>query len=492
MLDTRVHLAIWAYTGLHLIVAALLPMAPHEIHYTSYALHLDWSYLDHPPLAAWLQAPVAALTDSSFAARLVPITLSVITLYLLALLARRTVPEGPTQLPLIAVLILQGTLMFHGAMVLSPDAALLPVALGVALALCRALTSDRYLDWLLLGLLLGLAGLAKYTAFTLAISVTVLAVLARGPGILVSGRLWLAGAACLLVISPVLAWNAARDWITISFHSGYQFEDVARWSATALAVSAATQLALYSPLLLFGGLAALPGSLRRTAERWSDRWPTLLGPVFAIPPLLLYLLAALESRASPHWSVLGWLFLIVPTAAWVLSGWRRAGVRTLTYTSVAYSLAVLVALAVILLPVGRWPDYAQPIKLVVGWPEATERGVALLESLDRTGRTTEPELLARNWHHIPIFERYAPDVPIRSLFNDLNPYNLRNGIADHQTWGVLIYPGEREEPRNVKSLTSDFHCEPIDRLEIERAGSRLQTVHYYRCESLLPETKTPG
>ena len=90
---------------------------------------------------------------------------------------------------------------------------------------------------------------------------TLLAVVVRGPATLVSGRLWLAGIVCLLVISPVLIWNAEHDWITVSFHSDYQFEDIARWSAAALAAGIGSQLGLYSPLLVIGGLAAMAGAL---------------------------------------------------------------------------------------------------------------------------------------------------------------------------------------------------------------------------------------
>ena len=125
----------------------------------------------------------------------------------------------------------------------------------------------------------------------------------------------------------VLIWNAEQDWITVRFHSDYQFDDVARWSAVALAASIGTQIGLYSPLLVFGGLAALTRGLRMKGEAWPERWPQLLAPAFAVPPLVVFLIAVLESRASPHWSVLGWLFLIVPAAHWVVSGWQRRGVR---------------------------------------------------------------------------------------------------------------------------------------------------------------------
>ena len=120
------HAAIWAYTGLHLLVACLLPLAAHEAHYALYARHLALSYLDHPPLAPWLQSLVLWVSDTDAALRVLPLALSVCAQYLLALLTRRVYPDGSAWLPVFAVLLLQGTLVFHGGMTLSPDAPLLP------------------------------------------------------------------------------------------------------------------------------------------------------------------------------------------------------------------------------------------------------------------------------------------------------------------------------------------------------------------------------
>ena len=127
------HLAIWAYAALHLLLALVLPLAAHEAHYALYARDPQLSYLDHPPLAAWLQSLTLLVSSSDFALRVLPVAMSVAAQYLLARLARETYPEAPPWLELTCVLILQGTLVFHGSMTLSPDAPLLPLALLVVL-----------------------------------------------------------------------------------------------------------------------------------------------------------------------------------------------------------------------------------------------------------------------------------------------------------------------------------------------------------------------
>lgn len=492
---------IWAYAGFHLLIAALLPLVAHEAHYALYARHLALSYLDHPPLAAWLQAPVVWLSGSDFALRLLPIGLSVLAQYLLAALTRQVHPEGSPWLPVLSVLLLQGAVVFHGSMTLSPDAPLLPLALGVALVtlslrtqLAAAETPDRqsngaWGNWLLLGGLIGLAGLAKYTAVTLPLSVLGVLVAVRGLRGLALPGLWLAGAVAVLLISPVLIWNAQNDWATIRFHTDYQFEDIDRWSFSGFLTSSVGQLLYYSPLLIIGGIAALYSSWRISRTQDQRRYvarPEGVLALFVLPVLALYLLTALESRASPHWSMLGWLFLTPLTAGWVLRGWRRSrAIRWLTGLSASSSILAALMLLTLVLPVGKWPDYRHPARLFEGWQAATERGVSLLAELPDRGFKSTPVLLARNWHHAGLLEWYADGVPLKNLFHDFNPSNLRNGLSDTTTWGVLIYPYDSPEPR-LENLTRDFECTPIDSMPARHGESLLQVFHFYACYSRLP------
>lgn len=500
--EQALHAVIWAYAGLHLLIAAFLPLVAHEAHYALYARHLALSYLDHPPLAAWLQAPIVLSSGADFTLRLLPIGLSVAAQYLLAVLSRQVHPQGSPWLAVVCVLLLQGAVVFHGSMTLSPDAPLLPLALCVVLVMLRlsaeleasdsngARPGGSLANWLLLGVLIGLAGLAKYTAVTLPISVVAAVIAMRGfRGLWLPG-LWLAGGLAVLLISPVLIWNWQNDWATVRFHTDYQFEDINRWSLAGFLLSTAGQLVYYSPLVIVGGVAAM-------YTGWRARWrgfrpngyfaqPEGVLTLFVLPVLGLYLMTALESRASPHWSMLGWLLLIPMAAAWLVGGWRRSrGIRWLAAFSVSSSVAATVALAVFVLPVGSWPDFRHPARIAAGWQDATERGVALLAKLPDRGFASEPVLLARNWHHAGLFEWYAGDVALRNLFDDLNPSNFRNGLAGPDTWGVLIYPYDAHEPR-TENLTRDFDCTAMESMPVLHGESLVQMFHFYACYSRMP------
>jgi 4-amino-4-deoxy-L-arabinose transferase-like glycosyltransferase len=490
--EKALHAAIWAYTGFHLLIAVILPLAAHEAHYAVYARHLALSYLDHPPLAAWLQSLVLMVSNSDFALRLLPIVLSVAAMYLLATLSRRVHPQGSPWLPVISVLLVQGAIVFHGSMTLSPDAPLLPLALGVVLV-TLSLRADletgdgrgSLAGWLLLGVLIGLAGLAKYTAVTLPLSVLGVLILSRGLRALTLPGLWLAGSVAVLLVSPVLIWNWQNDWATVRFHTDYQFEDIERWSLAGFLASSAGQFVYYSPLVILGGAAALVSGWRRWRGGRLSRQEGVL-TLFVLPVLGLYLMTALESRASPHWSMLGWLFLVPLTAAWVAAGWQASrGVRWLTGFSAATSVAATVALLVLVLPIGTWPDFRHPARLVVGWQAATDQGAGLLETLPDQGFTSEPMLLARNWHHAGLLEWYAEGVPLRNLFHDLNPSSFRNGLSDASTWGVLIYPWDSLEPR-LENLTRDFDCSPLEAMPARHGSNLVQVFHFYACYSRMP------
>lgn len=495
------HIVIWAYAGYHLLLAALMPLVAHEAHYALYGRHLALSYLDHPPLAAWLQAPLVWLSGSDFVLRLLPIGLSVVALYLLAGLSRRLYPRESPWLPVVSVLLLQGAVLFHGSMTLSPDAPLLPLALGVVLVMLNlreelasgggdgAAANGSCLNWLMLGVLIGLAGLAKYTAVTLPLSVLCVIVALRGVRGLALPGLWLAGAVAVLLISPVLLWNWQNDWATIRFHSDYQFEDVDRWSLSSFVVSSAAQIVYYSPLVIIGGIAALFSSWRLSWKNWRFGYfarPEGVLALFVIPVLGLYLVTALESRASPHWSMLGWLLLIPISAAWLIRGWRRSrAVRWLAGISAASSILASLALLVLVIPIGTWPDFRHPARIAEGWQEATARGISLLGEIPDRGFASEPVLLARNWHHAGLIEWYAGDVPLKNLFHDLNPSNFRNGLSDNASWGVLIYPYDSHAPR-MEDLTRDFDCRPVDSMPVFHGNSLVKIFHFYACYSRMP------
>ena len=170
-----------------------------------------------------------------------------------------------------------------------------------------------------------------------------------------------------------------------------------------------------------------------------------------------------------------------------IANWRGSYlIRLMASVSAAYSVVVLLALPVLAIPIGTWPDFSHPARLVADWQSAAVHGDRLRKALAARGFTTEPVLLARNWHQARLLSWYVPEASVRNLFTDINPHNLKHGVADHQTWGVLVYPRSDREPR-LDNLTRDFDCAPVESLPVFFGKSLVQVFHYYACYSKIPE-----
>ena len=73
----RYRIGFWSLLSLvtlvRLALADTMGLGVDESHYALYARHLDWGYVDHPPMVAWLAALGSLPADTPFFLRLLPI-----------------------------------------------------------------------------------------------------------------------------------------------------------------------------------------------------------------------------------------------------------------------------------------------------------------------------------------------------------------------------------------------------------------------------------
>jgi len=312
--------ALAALAGLRVAYWLLAPPNADEAYYWLWGRHPALSYLDHPPLHAWLQGLAhATLGTSALALRLGPALSTLGTGWLLWRLARRLAPDdagaGPRAL---ALAFASPLLAMLTAFAWNDHLLLLGWLLSSWLSLeflDEVQRGKRGRTTLLLGagLALGLAGLSKYSALFLGGAVAVVITrdrrlrhLWRDP------RLWLAAALALLVISPVLLWNGAHGGASFRFHL---VERVARGGQVGLMPLGPVRFLLplavaVGPLLAW---AALPPAVTPAPGSYAA-----LNRSLALAALLLptgfFAALSLLAPALYYWDVVGWL-LLVPAAA---------------------------------------------------------------------------------------------------------------------------------------------------------------------------------
>ena len=174
---------------LHATVGALHGLSVDEAHYLLYALHPALSYFDHPPMVGWLQWPLVALDAPVAVLRLLPGLIWLASGWLIQQLAQQ-LSQGSELAPERAGLAAVGVFLLAPlfnvlAIGLLPDSLLTLLSLALlrqTLRLMQPLALSRPRDWLLLGLLLGLAGLSKYTAILAALAVALCQLRTHGLG----------------------------------------------------------------------------------------------------------------------------------------------------------------------------------------------------------------------------------------------------------------------------------------------------------------------
>ena len=474
------HLLIWGFVGLHLLLAASLPLIAFETHYALYGLHLDWSYVDHPPLVGWIQALVQQFSRSDLAMRVAPVLIITASQYLVAALAMRLFPRSTPWLGFASVLLLQGAVIIHAGIAMAPEVPLLLTGLLVMWFTLGVIEQNRLRDWVGLGVALGLAGLSKYTAITLALSVPLALLSAGAWRLLLQPRALLAVALAGWVVSPVLIWNWQHDWVSFTYQIGYQLEPdeaEAAWSLSDALNMQLQQLGAYSPALYLGGIAGMIWGLRR-----GDRG-TRLSIAFALPVLLLFGYLAGAGRSSPHWTLLGWVYLAPLAALWIIEHWRGRAARYLVFVSGLLSVAVLLVLMVLPLPVLPFPDYGHPLSRLLGWQEAAAKAEALRHQWAEQESGREPVLLVQNWHYAGPLAWYGQPAVVQDAGRRTSQYAFWYGLPEPDTRGILVVFDEEDEIPQVRE--PGFDCRQVDTMPAYRGATLARMFYFYRCEAAL-------
>jgi len=337
-----------------LALAAAVPITVDEAYYVDWARHLQPGYLDHPPLVAWLIAlPLRLAGSSTLAIRLPAVLLQAGTTLLAASLARAL---AGGRAAVAAALLLQAAPVFSlGATLITPDAPLALAWAGTLWGVERAFR--RGPRWFLAaGVFLGMGALSKLTAGLLGVAILAALIATRyGRRALAGPWPWAGAAVALAVASPMLVWNAAHGWPSVTFQAAHGARG-GGFSSLRLLGAIGAQAAYVSPVILV--LSALAA-----ARAFRARDPaTVVLACSALPVIVFFTVAAaFTPGALPHWPAPGWLSATVLLAV--------AGTPLLR-SALAVGFALVAAVLVLVL--APLPLPGGPLDELHGWREGAE------------------------------------------------------------------------------------------------------------------------
>ncbi|MFC4362903.1 glycosyltransferase family 39 protein [Simiduia curdlanivorans] len=457
----------------HLMLAPFIGLGVDEAHYALYGQRPDWSYFDHPPMVGWLHWLGLQFGQSEFFVRLPAMLLWPLILLQVWLLSRAW--YGDTRVANIAVaLLVFSPLVVVLGFGLVPDTPLILVSLLLAQLVARIERADgkELGHWLGLGVLLGLAGLSKYTAVFLALALLVVLIWHQRLYWLARPGPWLAVVLAAAVVFPVFYWNWSNDWLSFT----YQFNHGAKgdWSALDSLRYA------FILLLSFGPLLVLAATL--------STWRAKAVGVFTVAQKVVLLTAALllvialwsagNGEDLPHWTVMSWVLLSPFAASWLLTRWAvsRWPMKCLLGVSGLISALTTFLLWLLLIapPLSSAPQLAQAVRDLHGWPEVSARALALKGAMPEGA-----QLWVTNWTIASRIAWYTQE-PVQVLSSKPSQFLLWWG--EPKAPALLVRVEKRAPSSALVNAPAGVSCSLLDTLDFTMDGVTVNYFMFYQCQ----------
>lgn len=195
-----------------------------ETYYWNYAQHLDFGYLDHPPMVALLIYISTKLFGLHELTVRLPAFLSWIGTAYFTYKLTELMSKGSGVYTVLLLSIMP--CFFIQSLVISPDQPLIFCWAASLYYLHCALIEEDKSAWYKVGLWFGLGMLSKYT-MGLLIPATVIYMLMTRPAraYFLKKEPYIAALISLIIFSPVIYWNIKHAWVSFAFQSVNRFSD---------------------------------------------------------------------------------------------------------------------------------------------------------------------------------------------------------------------------------------------------------------------------
>ncbi|HVK17836.1 MAG TPA: glycosyltransferase family 39 protein [Fimbriiglobus sp.] len=378
---SNLHLPVYALIAafavanlLYLLVACPLDLAPDEAHYWDWSRRLDWSYYSKGPLVAWLiRGSCALLGDTMPAVRLPAVLCNALLLVAVHRLTVQTFRSDRLALAAVALGLSIPPLAAPAVLMTIDGPFLCCWAWACVFAQRRA--------WAAAGLVAAVGVLAKYTMLLFPVCVGLyLLTDHRRRGLLLRPGYWVLCGLTALGLVPIVAWNAANDWVSVRHVVTLAGADEGSgFDPLALPHYLGSQFGLLIGYWFLAWVAAIchfrpwRRGNPRTAFLW---WASV--PVFAV-----FLLAAVKSKGQANWPAAAYVSGAVLAVAWVV---RQVSDPDPRHRRLAcFFLAVAVPLGVVMTLAARFPGLVRPLYADLA-PAPTAGRPVPIRKLDLTSR----------------------------------------------------------------------------------------------------------
>lgn len=203
-------------------------MLVEEAYYWNFSQHMDFSYLDHPPMVAFLiKLSTLVFGESEFGIRLSTLICWGFTCFFSFRLTKLVNQEAAIYTILLLSIL---PFFFLQSLMITPDSPLLICWAAMLYYLYRALILNESFCWYAAGMWLGLGMLSKYTIILLVpTTFFYLCAIPKAYRWFYRKEIYLSALIALLIFTPVLYWNATHDWVSFIFQGTRRLKSVSHF-----------------------------------------------------------------------------------------------------------------------------------------------------------------------------------------------------------------------------------------------------------------------
>jgi hypothetical protein len=414
-----------------------------ELYYLACSRHLDWGYVDQPPLIAlitWLARSLVG--DSLPALRFFPAVAGAAEVALAALIARDLGGKRFAQgLAALAALVAPGFLAANSLLTMNAFEPLF--WMGCAYLLIRIIRTGNSKLWIWFGILAGCGLENKYSMLIFGAGIVLGLILTTQRRRLASPWPWLGGALAFLIFLPNLAWNIHRHFPFLVAHANIQRSgrDVPLGPLAFFAQEILTMLPLTLPIWLAGLWFCFFSKPGRPFRALGWAWLFTATVIVTLSPRIYYLYPAfpvLFAGGSVIWET----WLEQPRHQWL----------KFAYPALMVVLgAVFAPLVVPVLPPETYIRYTKALHLQPPRIERHRLGPLPQLFADQFGWEEMTATVARVYNSLPpevraktaIFGQNYGQAGAIDLFGP--KYGLPPALSGHMSyfyWGPRYYTGE--------------------------------------------------
>lgn len=371
--DDKAFIVIGALTIFKLLYTIGFDVIPDEAYYYLWGQNLQLSYFDHPPMIAYAFALLSMVFKSiPFVVHLLPILLGAATSIYAYYFAKNLFGE----LIAFTYLVLSNLtlVMFAGSIIATPDTLMIFFLTAGMYHFHKATTSGKWLQWILVGIMLGFGLLSKYVTVLIFPALLFYLIFTQKRSWLRTAKPYISLLISLIFFLPVIVWNMQNDWISFSFQITHGIGgSFPNWQTIGDYLGG--QLGLLGPLLFIIFVIAIV----KVIAEWKYHSETVKMLFFiALVFFGFFLISSLQKKVEANWPAFAYVPGILLVVYAYMRYWQEHVGWRITWVVNWFLLVIVLLVVLVQVYVPVIPIKYDPTDQFYGWKRAGEDAASII------------------------------------------------------------------------------------------------------------------